>query len=86
MSEDDFAARLKEANEKNKEPSFEQTNAEESRSIGMRAGSEFMASIIAGGLVGYGLGYFLGNPALWLIIFMFAGFGWGIFRAAKLMQ
>lgn len=56
------------------------------RQTGMRAGSEFMAYIISGGLVGWGIGYFFGNMALWLILMMFLGFGMGIWRAAQLMK
>ncbi|MCB9995709.1 MAG: AtpZ/AtpI family protein [Rhodospirillales bacterium] len=56
------------------------------RSTGMRAGSEFIAYIISGGLVGWGIGHFLGNMALWLILMMFIGFGMGIWRASQLMK
>ena len=58
----------------------------ESMSAGMRAGSEFMAYVIAGGLVGYTAGHFFGHMALWLMIMLFAGFGYGMFRAAKAMK
>jgi F0F1-type ATP synthase assembly protein I len=64
----------------------EQTASEKSRSIGMSAGSNFISSVIAGALVGYGFGWLVGNIPLFLITFMFAGFGWGIYRAAKIMQ
>lgn len=56
------------------------------RQTGMRAGSEFMAYIISGGLVGWAIGHFFGNMALWLILMMFLGFGLGIWRAAQLMK
>lgn len=52
-----------------------------SRSAGMQAGSEFTASIFAGGLLGWLAGHFFGNMALWLIVMLGAGFGLGIRRA-----
>ncbi len=51
------------------------------RSTGMRAGSEFMAYIISGGLVGWTIGHFFGNMPLWLIVMLFTGFGMGTYRA-----
>lgn len=51
------------------------------RSTGMRAGSEFMAYIFSGGILGGLMGHFFGNMALWLIVMLFAGFGLGIYRA-----
>ena len=56
------------------------------RNTGMRAGSEFMAYIISGGLVGWTIGHFFGNMPLWLILMMFLGFGMGIYRASQLMK
>lgn len=56
------------------------------RSAGMRAGSEFMAYIISGGLVGWVIGHFFGAMPLWIILMTFAGFGLGIYRAAQLMK
>ena len=64
----------------------EQSLSEKNRSIGMTAGSNFISSIVGGGVVGYGVGYLVGNIPLWLIVFMFAGFGYGIYRAAKIMK
>lgn len=51
------------------------------RAAGMRAGSEFMAYILSGGLLGWGIGHFFGNTPLWLIGMLFAGFGLGVWRA-----
>ena len=56
------------------------------RQTGMRAGSEFIAYIISGGLVGYAIGHFFGNMPLWLLLMMFLGFGMGIYRASQLMK
>lgn len=56
------------------------------RSVGMRAGSEFMAYIVAGGLTGGLAGHFFGNLPLWLIVMMFAGFGMGTYRAYVAMN
>ena len=58
----------------------------EDRQTGMRAGSEFMAYLISGGLVGWAFGHFFGNMALWIILMIFAGFGLGIYRASQLMK
>ncbi len=55
-------------------------------SAGMQAGTEFMSYVIAGGLVGFFADKFLGTLPLMLIVFIFAGFGYGIFRAAKVMK
>lgn len=52
-------------------------------SAGMQAGTEFMTYIAAGGLVGFFADKFLGTLPLFLIVMIFAGFGYGIFRAAK---
>lgn len=84
---DDLEKRIDEAQKGSKhseEPA--QSLSEQNRSIGMTAGSNFIGSIVGGGIVGYGIGYFFGNLPLWLILFMFAGFGYGIFRAAKIMK
>ncbi len=83
---DDLEKRIDAAQKHSEDKEPKQTQADINKSIGMTAGSNFISSIIAGGLVGYGIGYFTGNIPLWLIIFMFAGFGWGIYRAAKIMK
>lgn len=55
-------------------------------SAGMQAGTEFMTYVIAGGVVGFLADKFLGTLPLFLIVFIFAGFGYGIFRAAKIVK
>lgn len=84
---DDLEKRIGEAQKESKHAEIpEQSLSEKNRSIGMTAGSNFISSIVGGGVVGYGVGYLAGNIPLWLIIFMFAGFGYGIYRAAKIMK
>lgn len=50
---------------------------------GARAASEFTAYILAGALAGYGLGYFTGHMAPFLIVMLFTGFGLGLWRLFK---
>ena len=78
--------RIEAAQHKGEKHTPDQTQAEINKSIGMTAGSNFISAIFGGGVVGYGVGYMMENIALWLIIFLFAGFGWGIYRAAKIMK
>lgn len=66
----------------------EPTNSKEfaDRSAGMRAGSEFMAYVFSGAFVGWLIGTWFGNMPLWLILFMFLGFGMGVWRASQAMK
>lgn len=81
--DESFEKRLAAAQKKSMDHVPEQTTSEENRATGMRAGSEFIASVFGGCVVGYGLGYLTNNIPLFLISFMFIGFVWGIYRAAK---
>ena len=65
---------------------IDDSKANDARQTGMRAGSEFIAYIISGGVVGWGIGHFFGGTALWIIIMVFIGFGMGIYRASQLMK
>ena len=84
--DESFEKRLAAAQKKSMDHVPDQTQSEESRATGMRAGSEFIAAVFGGCVVGYGIGYLTGNIPLFLISFMFIGFGWGIYRAAKTMK
>ena len=55
-------------------------------SAGMQAGTEFISYVIAGGIVGFFADKLFGTLPLFLIVMIFAGFGYGIFRAAKVMK
>jgi ATP synthase protein I len=73
------------SSEKKSDPGAEERQRAQ-MSAGMRAGSEFMAYVLAGGVTGYAAGHFLGNMPLWMIVMLFAGFGLGTYRAYKTMK
>ncbi len=52
-------------------------------SKGYRLVSEFVAGILVGGLVGYGLDYLFHTLPLFFIIFLLAGFGAGIVNMSR---
>jgi ATP synthase protein I len=52
-------------------------------SKGYRLASEFVAGVLVGGLVGYGVDYLLGTIPLFLIMFLLFGFGAGILNMAR---
>ncbi len=56
---------------------------------GMRMATELVAAVIVGGLIGYGLDYFLGTKPWLFLLFFILGFAAGIvnlMRAYKRMQ
>jgi len=55
-------------------------------SLGLRAGSEFVAAIIVGGLIGWGLDRLLNTKPLFLIAFFLLGVAagvWNVIRATS---
>ena len=52
-------------------------------SKGYRLASEFIAGVLVGGLVGYGIDRLAGTLPLFLIIFLLAGFGAGILNMSR---
>jgi ATP synthase protein I len=52
-------------------------------SKGYRLASEFVAGVLVGALVGYGLDYLFHTLPLFLIIFLLAGFGAGIVNMSR---
>ena len=48
---------------------------------GMRAGSEFLAHVIAGGFLGWACDHFLPTSPWGLVVFILTGFCTGIWRA-----
>jgi ATP synthase protein I len=63
-------------------PAYSYPNASE-HSRGLRLVSEFVASILVGGLIGYGIDYVVGSLPLFLIIFLLLGFGAGILNMSR---
>jgi ATP synthase protein I len=52
-------------------------------SKGYRLASEFVAGVLVGGLVGYGLDRLFGTLPLFLIVFLLFGFGAGILNMSR---
>lgn len=52
-------------------------------SKGYRLASEFVAGVLVGGLIGYGVDYLTGTLPLFLIIFLLFGFGAGILNMSR---
>jgi len=52
-------------------------------SKGYRLASEFIAGVLVGGLVGYGIDRLAGTLPLFLIVFLLAGFGAGILNMSR---
>lgn len=52
-------------------------------SKGYRLASEFVAGVLVGGLLGYGIDYLTGTLPLFLIIFLLLGFGAGILNMSR---
>jgi ATP synthase protein I len=52
-------------------------------SKGYKLASEFVAGVLVGGLLGYGLDRLVGTLPLFLIIFLLLGFGAGILNMAR---
>jgi ATP synthase protein I len=55
----------------------------QSYSKGYRLASEFVAGVLVGGLIGYGLDYLFGTLPLFLIILLLFGFGAGIVNMSR---
>ena len=52
-------------------------------SKGYKLASEFVAGVLVGGLIGYGLDYVAGTLPLFLIVFLLLGFGAGILNMSR---
>ena len=52
-------------------------------SKGYRLASEFVAGVLVGGLIGYGLDYLVGTLPLFLIVFLLLGFGAGLLNMSR---
>jgi ATP synthase protein I len=81
----DLSSRL--AAEKSQKAKEEKPNLQyqgaSSYSKGYRLLSEFIAGVLVGGLLGYGIDYAVGTLPLFLIVFLLAGFGAGILNMSR---
>ena len=57
-----------------------------SMSDGMRAGSEFLAHVFGGAILGYAIDYFFGTLPWGLIVVCIGGFATGVWSANKAMN
>ncbi|HTK84770.1 MAG TPA: AtpZ/AtpI family protein [Patescibacteria group bacterium] len=87
----DFEARLeafrrKEEQTQEKPLSVDEAKMEKNMNIGMRAGTEFMSHLIAGGVLGGVLDHYLKTSPLFMLLLVFAGFGSGLYRTYSIMN
>lgn len=64
----------------------EQARLDSGQRIGMRAGSTFVSHVLAGGVLGFGIDSVFHTKPLFIILFLFAGFGAALWRAQKIMN
>jgi ATP synthase protein I len=50
---------------------------------GMRMAAELVAAVIVGGLIGYGLDYWLGSKPWFFLLFFFLGFAAGVLNVVR---
>ncbi len=90
----DFSNRLKNlsdriAAEKSEKAAAEQPSTRfqgaKDYSKGYRLASEFVAGVLVGGLLGYGLDYLLGTLPLFLIVLLLFGFAAGILNVIRVV-
>lgn len=72
--------------EKQKHMTAKQTQQAQAQQTGMKAGSEFLAAVLGGGVVGFFADKFLGTSPLILFIMVTVGFAYGIYRAYSVMN
>lgn len=88
----DFEARLdafrrkEEQQAQGKPLSVDEAKMEKNMNIGMRAGTEFMSHLIAGGVLGGVLDHYLKTSPLFMLLLIFAGFGSGLYRTYSIMN
>jgi ATP synthase protein I len=68
-----------------KRPRTPEENSE-GMNAGMRAGTEFMSHLIAGGVLGWTADYFLKTSPLFMILLILTGFGTGLYRTISIMN
>ncbi len=88
----DISARLKDLDARLLAEKSEKANVEKPSmqyqgasdySKGYKLASEFVAGVLVGGLLGYGLDWLVGTLPLFLIIFLLLGFGAGILNMSR---
>lgn len=72
--------------EKQKHLAAKQTEQAQAQQTGMKAGSEFLAAVLGGGVVGFFADKFLGTSPLILFIMVTVGFAYGIYRSYSVMN
>ncbi len=82
---DDLDKKLAEAS-RSHEPTPEQLRDAENMGVGMRAGTELVGAIIAGGLIGWLLDGWLGSKPVFLIIMLLLGVITGFFNVWRVTQ
>lgn len=84
----DLASRIKDARPESLTPTQpeQDRNSESADNKGSRVGAEFMANVIAGGLVGYGVDWLLGTLPWGLLFFIVMGFVSAVLRANAAMR
>ncbi|MGH1403143.1 MAG: AtpZ/AtpI family protein [Alphaproteobacteria bacterium] len=86
---DDLDQRISDAKKNHKELFSDDEHADVPISKGeiqsSRAASEFLASVFAGGFIGYGFDWFFSTIPWGLISFMIIGFASGVYRANDTM-
>ncbi len=85
---DDLDKRIKEALKSKTNEINVQKEEDESPEAkkGARAGSEFLANVLAGALLGYGIDWYFGTTPWAMIFFILAGFISGVYRANAAMK
>ncbi|MGH1455353.1 MAG: AtpZ/AtpI family protein [Alphaproteobacteria bacterium] len=68
----------------NYESSYEEITDEDRK--GAQAGSEFLASVFGGGILGYGIDWFFQTTPWAMIVFIILGFVSGVYRANAAIQ
>lgn len=84
----EFGARYTVTGAPEKSPVSAADSAQDAKNMnmGLRAGTELVTSILAGGALGYGLDYWLGTKPWMLILFLFLGVCAGFLAIYKITQ
>lgn len=83
---DDLDAKLKEARADYADGKDAKSADESDTGSGSNIGYEFLAYVISGGLIGYGIDYFFKTLPWGMILFIILGFVAGVYRANERMK
>jgi F0F1-type ATP synthase assembly protein I len=78
--------KIRDAQDNNNKNDKEQSQLEKDADTGKKAGIEFGAHVIAGGLIGYFIDHFLDTLPLFFMLMMAVGFVSGIYRSYLIMN